>query len=160
MNKLLDNTVSVFRASTNHLDHICELEIRIFPPEDQFPRRNFRYLLSSPNAAFFLAGSPSRYVAYGIALKNILRNGKTKGRIYSIGVVPGLQGKGIGSLLLKRMEQWLIASGVEFITLETRKGPQGAKQFFERFGYKMVEILPKYYGHADGLRMKKLSGKG
>ena len=95
-------------------------------------------------------------VGYGIALRNKLRNGRYKGRIYSIGVIPEYKNKGAGGLLLSTMEKHLITSGVSFIVLETLHGTDGAKLFFLKHGYTESKFLPDYYPYGDGVRMKKI----
>lgn len=142
-------------ASKSDLQRLWELDNLIFRKADCFSKPRLRYLLLSPNTAFFICLRDEVYVGYGIALRNKLRNGKVKGRIYSLGIIPKWQNNGAGALLLKYLENWLVAAGSSFITLETRKGQTGAKGFFEKMGYSFSETLPNYYGFTDGLRMKK-----
>ena len=137
------------------IDRINQLENSIFDKADRFSRRRFQYLLSSKNAVFFLCGYKDDQVGYGIALRQKLKNGVVKGRIYSLGVVADWRNRGAASRLLTKLEDWLIHSGASFITLETRKSKSGAKGFFEKKGYRVSEFLPDYYSYADGVRMKK-----
>jgi|GEM_PF-899129 len=146
----------IIRASKEHLQQIWELDNLIFKKADRFSKPRLRYLLSSPNTAFFICLQENISIGYGIALRNKLRNGKVKGRIYSLGVLSKWQNKGAGKLLLKYLEDWLLDAKSSFITLETRKGQSGAKCFFEKMGYKFLEILPNYYESVDGIRMKKI----
>lgn len=159
MKRSSKTTPAVFRGYLPHLNQIYQLENKIFRKSDRFSKRRFKYLLSSENVAFFLGMDGETSVGYGIAMKNRLRNGQTKGRVYSIGVLSKYRGKGVGTLLFTRMEDWLVRSQVSFITLETRKGSSGAAEFFEKFGYHVTELLPKYYEGADGLRMRKSDGR-
>jgi ribosomal protein S18 acetylase RimI-like enzyme len=147
--------LSIVHARKMHLDQICALERQIFADDDQFSRSRLRYLLSSRNAAFFLGLKDGQPIAYGIALKNRLVNGKVKGRIYSLGVVREHRHRGIGSRLLNALEQWLVAAGASFITLETKATKGGAKHFFKERGYRVTEFLAEYYSSLDGLRMRK-----
>lgn len=147
----------IIRGTRSHLNGICELDDLLFSKSQRFSITRFRYLLASPNAAFFVSMSKEGCIGYSIALKNRLRNGELKGRIYSIGVVAEWQNKGIGTELLKKSEEWLIESGSSFVTLETRVGKNGARAFFEKRGYKFSEDLPGYYGSFSGIRMKKNS---
>ena len=78
---------------------------------------------------FFSSCDNNSSVGFGIALRNKLRNGKYKGRIYSIGVLPAYRSMGAGKLLLDAMEKYLIKSNVSFIVLETLKGKGGAEFF-------------------------------
>jgi ribosomal protein S18 acetylase RimI-like enzyme len=146
---------SIVRARKLHLDQICDLERQIFGEEDRFSRSRLSYLLGSRNAAFFLVLKDGLPIAYGIALKNRLRNGKVKGRIYSLGVRREFRHQGIGTLLLDTLEQWLLAAGASFITLETKATKGGARDFFKERGYRVTEFLARYYSSLDGLRMRK-----
>ena len=144
------------RATIADLDELDSLEKKIFTGIDElFSRPRLRYLLSSPNSAVFVCFHEGAAIGYGIALKNRLTNRQLKGRIYSLGLLSGWQRKGAGKVLLGELEKWLIDAGVAFITLETRADSLGAKDFFERMGYQVSDILPKYYPESDGIRMIK-----
>ena len=141
------------KASIDHLSLLLHLEDQLFEATDRFSRRQFKYLIESRNVLTLLCFQDGQSLGYGIALKNRLRNGKVKGRIYSLGVVKKGRRKGLGSKLLRALERWLIEEGAEFITLETRLGRNPA--FYEKRGYKGTARLARYYGRAPGLRMRK-----
>ena len=143
----------IVKASIDHLSLILHLEAQLFKGTDRFSRRRFKYLIESKNALTLLFFQDRESIGYGIALKNRLRNGKVKGRIYSLGILKKGRRKGLGSKLLRALERWLIEEGAEFITLETRLGRNPA--FYENRGYKGTDRLPRYYGRAPGLRMRK-----
>jgi len=147
---------SIVRASKENLLQILDLEKKIFKSDCIFSRSRLRYLLSSPNASFFLCYDNERAVGFGIALRNKLRNGRLKGRIYSLGFIPEYQFRGSGALLLRVMEELLTKSGVSYIVLETVKGQKGAAPFFMKHGYSESEFLPGYYSYGDAVRMKKV----
>ena len=147
---------SIVRASKENLLQILDLEKKIFKSDCLFSRSRLWYLLSSPNASFFLCYDNEGAVGFGIALRNKLRNGRLKGRIYSLGFIPKYQFRGSGALLLRVMEELLIKSGVSYIVLETVKGQKGAAPFFMKHGYSESEFLPGYYSYGDAVRMKKV----
>lgn len=149
------NKALVVRAKSSHLEQIWDLERRIFADDDRFSKARLRYLLGSPNAAFFLGLKDNLPIGYGIALKNRLRSGKLKGRVYSLGVLREFRTHGVGTKLLDSLEHWLVTGGVQFITLETKANKNGAKNFFARRGYEVTEFLPRYYSASNGLRMRK-----
>ncbi|HEX7534788.1 MAG TPA: N-acetyltransferase [Syntrophales bacterium] len=148
--------LSVIRTSKNNSREIYDLERRIFKVNECFSRSQLRYLTSSPNASFFLLRDNKSSVGFGVALRNQLRNGKYKGRIYSIGVLPTYRSMGAGKCLLDAMEKYLIKSNVSFIVLETLKGRGGAEIFFAKNGYTESKFLPDYYPYGDAVRMKKI----
>jgi ribosomal protein S18 acetylase RimI-like enzyme len=148
--------VAIVQASKEDLSQILDLEYQIFKSYCIFSRSRLRYLLSSPNASLFLCYHNKRAVGFGIALKNKLRNGRLKGRIYSLGIIPEYQFRGAGASLLRAMEKSLINSGVSYIVLETIRGKESAAPFFMKHGYAESESLQGYYTSGDALRMKKV----
>jgi len=151
-----NSTFSITKASKKDIDNINNLEKRIFTERKCLSRSQLRYLLSSKNASFFLLHDNNSAIGYGVTLRNKLRNGRYKGRIYYIGVVPAYKNHGAGSLLLNAMEESLIQSGVSFIVLETFQGQGGAELFFMKHGYAEPKVLPNYYPDGDGVRLKKI----
>jgi ribosomal-protein-alanine N-acetyltransferase len=145
----------ISRARTCHLREIAAIEKNLFSKGDSFSERRFQYLLSSRNSGFFVCLEGQRCIGYGIALRNKLRNGTVKGRIYSLAVVRGARGRGVGSLLLNRMEEWLTKRGVSFITLEARKNNKRAINIYKARGYRATSDLQQYYGAGTGMRMMK-----
>ncbi|MGO9137769.1 MAG: GNAT family N-acetyltransferase [Syntrophales bacterium] len=152
--------LTVIRTSKKNSRQIYDLERRIFTVNECFSRSQLRYLVSSPNASLFLLRDNSSSVGFGVALRNKLRNGKYKGRIYSIGVLPGYRRMGAGKFLLEAMEKYLIKSKVSFIVLETLKGKGGAGHFFAKHGYLKSKSLRDYYPYGDAVRMKKSVVRG
>ena len=147
--------LTVIRTSKKKSGQIYDLERRIFTVNECFSRSQLLYLVSSPNASLFLLRDNSSSVGFGVALRNKLRNGKYKGRIYSIGVLPRYRHTGAGKFLLEAMEKYLIKSKVSFIVLETLKGKGGAEHFFAKHGYLKSKFLDDYYPYGDAVRMKK-----
>jgi ribosomal protein S18 acetylase RimI-like enzyme len=158
--KISDSKLTVIRASKKNSRQICDLEKRIFRVNECFSQSQLRYLISSPNASFFLLRNNNSSVGFGITLKNKLKNDQYKGRIYSIGVLPAYRSIGAGKLLLDAMEKYLIKSNVSFIVLETLKGKGGAEFFFTKHGYMESKFLPNYYPYGDAVRMRKTVATG
>jgi ribosomal protein S18 acetylase RimI-like enzyme len=150
-----DSKLTVIRTSKKKSGQVYDLERCIFGVNGCFSQSQLRHLYSSPNASFFLLRSNNSSVGFGITLRNKLRNGKYKGRIYSIGVLPACRSKGGGRLLLDAMEKYLIKYNVSSIVLETLKGKGGAELFFTRHGYMESKFLPNYYPYGDAVRMRK-----
>ncbi|MGA2332905.1 MAG: N-acetyltransferase [Syntrophales bacterium] len=158
--RVSDSNLTAIRTSKNDSGQIYDLERRIFTVNKCFSRSQLRYLISSPNAAFFLLRDSNSSVGFGIALRSKLRNGQYKGRIYSIGVLPAYRSMGAGKLLLDAMEKYLIKCHVSFIVLETLKGKGGAEIFFAKRGYRESQFLPEYYPYGDAVRMRKNVSRG
>lgn len=57
-------------------------------------------------------------------------------------VMPELQGHGIGSMLLQRMESMLELEGAERVQLETPADNVRAVRFYEKQGYRILALRP------------------
>jgi ribosomal-protein-alanine N-acetyltransferase len=57
-------------------------------------------------------------------------------------VMPELQGHGLGSMLLRRMESMLELEGAAVVHLETPADNVRAVQFYERKGYRILALRP------------------
>src|SRR5947207_2714619 len=73
--------------------------------------------------------------------------------LYWIVVDPAWQGKGVGTLLLRAVEQKLVAEGCRLIVVETssRAGYAPTRGFYERRGYAPAARVPGYYAPDDDL---------
>jgi ribosomal protein S18 acetylase RimI-like enzyme len=71
--------------------------------------------------------------------------------IYWIAVSPEFQGKGLGQVLLTRMEQRITDAGGHAIYVETASQPRyvPTRSFYERCGYTVAATLPDFYSHGD-----------
>lgn len=71
--------------------------------------------------------------------------------LYWIAVEPGLQGRGLGQLLLARSEARVRESGGGRLYVETSGRAQYAatRRFYERSGYRLEAQLPDFYAPGD-----------
>jgi ribosomal protein S18 acetylase RimI-like enzyme len=90
------------------------------------------------------AAPPPPPVTVGFATCLVERAGI--GRVTTLDILPEEQRQGLGSRLLAALESWLWGQGARLILLETVVGPRGARAFYERHGYAVLERLPRYYG--------------
>jgi ribosomal-protein-alanine N-acetyltransferase len=78
------------------------------------------------------------------------------GHIITIDVVAAARRSGVGSQLLQAAEDRLRAEGSRAVGLETAVDNLAALTFYKRHGYRVLEIVPRYYSTGvDALRMKK-----
>lgn len=83
------------------------------------------------------------------------------GMVTTLDVAPGRQRRGIGTQLLAAIEEWLAGEGVRVVSLETPADESGARQFYEKHGYRLGGRVPGYYhGRLDAFSMvKRLGGQ-
>ena len=89
------------------------------------------------------------FVIAGLEPKNL-------GHLITIDVAPHRQRQQIGSRLLEEIEGWLWQHGAEAIYLETPIDDAGARGFYDKHGYFVLEQIAGYYnGTLDALVMMK-----
>lgn len=127
------------------------LEIRCFGPGDGlFNRRQLRYLLTSPHAAWFIEGDFE-----GAACLLIASNGHHRwGRLYSLCVDPQYRKRGIARHLLEASLTWLREQAVSVCRAEVKVDNAGARRLYASLGFEEGPLLPHYYGLGQtGLRL-------
>jgi [ribosomal protein S18]-alanine N-acetyltransferase len=62
-----------------------------------------------------------------------------------LAVQPAARRKGVGSALVRWLEQAALTAGVGQVWLEARQGNAAARAFYKRLGYREIQVLPGYY---------------
>jgi [ribosomal protein S18]-alanine N-acetyltransferase len=135
------DSLQIRRATLADLAAICDIEVDCFT-WDCFNRRQFRYLMSRGKSAFWVAVQGTLVAGYSIQL---LPSRTRLSRIYSLATSPAFQGRGIGRMLLKQMEDHAQERGYEGLKLEVRVDNTAATRAYLRFGLRATAIRKKYY---------------
>jgi ribosomal-protein-alanine N-acetyltransferase len=78
------------------------------------------------------------------------------GHISNLGVTSSYQRKGLGRLLVARLERQFIIEGADGVLLEVRVSNTDAQEFYHRLGYREAFLLSGYYSNGeDALVMMK-----
>jgi ribosomal protein S18 acetylase RimI-like enzyme len=128
-------------ARAQDLDALVALERRVFTT-DHISRRSFRALIASPTASLIIAERNDQFAGYALVL---FRRGTSVARLYSIAVVPGLAGRGIGIALLAAAEHAARTRRRTAMRLEVEDTNARAIRFYERAGYRRRGRQPSYY---------------
>ena len=129
-------------GALRHLEKVCF-------PQDAWPLLDLIGVLSLPNVVRLKAMSNDQMIAF------VAGDHKSDDLawIATICVLPEYRRQGIASALLDECETRL---DVARIRLSVRLGNAGAIQLYEGFGYRRVDIWPKYYQDgADALVFEK-----
>jgi len=70
-------------------------------------------------------------------------------RILMLAVSPKLQRRGVGTLLMNRFLEESRKKGAKVVTLEVRKGNDGAMRFYSRLGFQPVDVIKNYYNDGE-----------
>ncbi len=143
--------VVVLRKARNEdLDELYLIDKACFP-QHHFSKYFIRLLLEYPSSIAIVALSSNRIVGFTIGVIEE----ENEGRIYTLGVLPDFRGRGIGRLLLEKLEEELAMLGIEKCCLEVMEGNTPALQLYSKMGYRKVGVIKRYYGNRDGIVMEK-----
>src|SRR3954470_9401420 len=136
-------------------NHIWALDQRCFSREIAYSRAEFSYYLSSKTAICLIGSNENQIL--GFILGD--RHRKTLGHIITLDVDASARRDGLGSMLMRALEERLTSEGCMSIFLEVAVDNRSALAFYKKHGYSVVKTLPRYYpGDLDGLLMGKKLG--
>ena len=73
----------------------------------------------------------------------------------NVAVTSSHQKRGVGTLLMNKMESMFIEKNAEIAYLEVRESNKGAQTMYRKRGYEYVRTSKGYYGEEDGFIMMK-----
>ena len=142
-------------ARPNDAAGIHALERRCFGPVDVFSLRRWRRLLQSPTVTGLVIHGRKGEILAGVF--GLLRHFRVpSGRVYKIAIDPSLQGQGIGTCLLRLIEERFRRAGMSRSCAEVRAGNIRSRGMFLKNGYEEAGVLPGYYDDGeDGIKLWK-----
>ncbi len=131
------------------LDRIC------FDAGIAYSLREFRSLLRSPKALCIVAENGDELAGFVIAQESVIHQSRG-GHIVTIDVAPDFRRRGIGRLLMERMEARLWSAGAEWLRLEVAVNNSAASEFYRELGFAPTGRILNYYpGSIDAIVMEK-----
>lgn len=146
-------TVTIRKSRESDLDFIEEIERSCFPDFQQSSRRMLRLSLSSPTQEVWIAQESldGKTTSLGVLILHL--HSRTM-RVYSIGVSPLAQKRGVGMKLITHACNQAIARGFERLSLEARANDERLIQWYLNAGFVETDRLKNYYKEGeDALRM-------
>lgn len=143
------NSNLVIRGVRNRdLEEISKIEKSSFPTP--WPRSMFEVMYSRNSEGFKVAVLDSKIVGYGIIRTEMtMRSGEgiygKVGHLLDLAVREEYRRKGIGSLLLNELEDFVRNKGVDELWLEVREGNRDAREFYLKNNFEDVGIRRVYY---------------
>lgn len=146
----MQTDVNIRLATLSDLNDILRIENSSFD-RDRFSRRQFGYLISKANGAFYVAVSERGLMGYISLLK---RSGSEHLRIYSIAVHPDFRGQKIGQLLIDKAKTYATTCHLNQISLEVRTDNTDALKLYRSNGFEIRAVISEYYGdRSDAFKM-------
>jgi len=149
-------TLRLKPARANDGAGIIALERELFPSVDVFKPAQIARLLRVPTCrVLVMRDRQNAILAEVVGLLRRFRGGPS-GRIYKIVVHRRLQGRCIAEHLLVAMEKIFRQNGMRSVCAEARVSNTASRRFFEKHGYRMTRLLPRYYPDGeDGCKFWK-----
>jgi [ribosomal protein S18]-alanine N-acetyltransferase len=136
-------------------DRLFELDRVCFDAGVAYSLREFRSLLRSSKTLCILAEDGNDLAGFVIAQEAVIRK-SPGGHIVTIDVAPAFRRRGIGRLLMERIEERLRAAGAGWLRLEVAVNNAAASEFYGGLGFAAVGRIPNYYHDSvDAIVMEK-----
>ncbi|HSO88447.1 MAG TPA: N-acetyltransferase, partial [Draconibacterium sp.] len=144
---------TIRKSIPDDLDFLEKLENSCFPKFQQSSSRAIRYSITSRFQKVVIAEIQDGKEKKPVGSATLYLYAKTL-RIFSIAVLPEMQGQGIGKQLLEYAVDLARSGKIGRITLEVRKSDINVVGFYENAGFKFTAELPDYYMKGEnGIRM-------
>ena len=144
---------NIRKSTPDDLDFLEKLETICFPEFQRSTSRAIRYSISSPFQKVLIAEMVEGKIKKAVGSAVLYVYSKTL-RIFSIAVLPEMQGKGIGKQLLEYAINLAQSVKISRITLEVLKNDSNVIRFYKNAGFGFVEELHDYYMKGEnGIRM-------
>ncbi|MCI0486237.1 MAG: GNAT family N-acetyltransferase [Blastocatellia bacterium] len=145
-------TVNIRPYAPDDFDRLYEIDHTAFAEDIAYSHIELQYYVSSRKCRTLVAEDAGEVIGFVIGCSEP----RHLGHIITIDVAPHRQRQRIGSLLLAEIETWLWERGAEAIYLETPVDDAGARGFYDRHGYFILERIEGYYNDSlDAYLMMK-----
>ena len=122
------------------------IEQECFQPPYRFPRRYMQQLVTSPNAATWIAEEDREMTAFAI-VEWSKEETQTIAYIQTLEVAPAHRKRGIATQLLHRLETSAITAGATAIALHVAESNAPAIHLYQSHAYQPQGREENYYAH-------------
>lgn len=141
--------ITIRKFQPSDFQSVVDIERKVFEEHDPYLYMQFYETYPEGFIVAEINGFVVGYVAGFLASIDTVR-------IFSLGVYPAYQSRGVGSSLLKRIIDVFREMGASRIVLEVRAGNIKARRFYEMHGFRKTGILEKYYNNAESACLMEL----
>lgn len=140
--------------------------IRKFQPEDMFPVIKlasetlpeqyspslFNYLYETFPQGFIIVEKLHKIIGFVVGIKTNINNA----RILMLSISEKQRKRGVGSALLNHFLKEMAVQNIKRIDLEVRTDNKPAIKFYQKNGFNIIELLPKFYQNGeDAYQMRR-----
>ena len=157
MESHLSSTMQLRKYSPADFQRLWELDQKCFSSEIAYSRRELAHYLRSKMAICVVGWQKQQIVGFVVGH----HDPRGFGHVVTLDVDPSARKAGIGSNLMRAIEQRFQDANCKSILLEVAVNNRPALGFYKKHGYSVLKTLPRYYpGEVDGLLMGKRISAG
>jgi len=143
--------IAIRQYEAKDFTRLHKLDQECFPPGIAYSKWSLRYYLSLPGADCLVAEDGNQLAAFILA-----EDHPPLGHIITLDVAEKYRAQGVGTRLLREMEEHFEFRGIQSVLLETSVENQTGIAFWEHHGYRTEAVVKKYYlGKIDAYEMRK-----
>jgi ribosomal-protein-alanine N-acetyltransferase len=132
-------------AAVHKLDQLC------FPPGISYSKWTLQHFLNLSSADCLIAEDGNKLAGFLLSEEN-----PPLAHIITLDIAEAYRRQGVGSALLREMDEHFVFRGVESVLLETSAENQSGIAFWQHHGYRTEAVLKRYYlGRIDAYEMRK-----
>jgi [ribosomal protein S18]-alanine N-acetyltransferase len=146
-------TAVIESASSKDLERLYTIEKECFK-EEAFTKEQILQMLDDYNTISLIAKISNEIAGFVIGMIYVERN-TLHGHILTIDVEPRFQRRGIGSQLMREIEEIFRRKDTRFLHLEVREDNKSAISLYTKLGYVAIGKLNNYYGRVHGIYLRK-----
>jgi ribosomal-protein-alanine N-acetyltransferase len=142
--------VELRRFSLSDLNQVLEIEKSSFPKRQIYSKSLFKNYYKEHPKGFIVAESEGEIIGYTI--------GKAKnegGEIISLAIKPTWRQKGIGTKLTNFLINHFKEGAIREVSLNVRTKNKTGIAFYQKLGFKILEIVKNYYRNGDDAYLMK-----
>ena len=142
-------------------EHVWRIDQQCFAPGISYSRRELAFYIRRRAAFTLVAEQDAKTAADMPSILGfiVVQTLKGLGHVITIDVSPQTRRSGVGSSLLQAAEDRLKAAKCRAVTLESAVDNAGALAFYNRHGYSVRKIIPRYYPNGvDAFSLSKELG--
>ncbi len=121
-------------------EQLYAIDQACYPPGIAYSKRTLRWFLRLPGAECLVAEAAGQIAGFILA-----EHEGERAHLITIDVLGAERRRGVGTALLRAIEQSLAGRGVRQIELETATDNHAAIAFWQKHGYGTVGVLRNYY---------------
>jgi [ribosomal protein S18]-alanine N-acetyltransferase len=130
---------------------LYKLDQQCFPVGISYSKQMLQYFLNLPSADCLVAEDGKKISGFVLSEEN-----PPLAHIITLDIAETYRRQGVGSALLREMDEHFVFRGVQSVLLETSVENQSGIAFWQHHGYRTEAVLKRYYlGRIDAYEMRK-----